>query len=255
MKKKITMIVTIVMMVAMLVPACVFAAPQAQVKVLEPTVLKAGDYTVWPSGDHTIDRPLQIVMHFRAPETMESEYEEYITDFYLTVSGLKDGQEITADNCYLAGKYDSDGTYAGLGWVVIPTDGVKIKNGVEMPTVTTFDPNLTYEEICTVVKGFTAAIYIDEKIIEENPDIKVQLALKMTNPDDPTEVLTVGTPAVYDKYDLTGTERPAPPATEDSQKTEDKSPNTGDNNVAPFAAAGLALAAIATAVVVRRRYN
>lgn len=43
--------------------------------------------------------------------------------------------------------------------------------------------------------------------------------------------------------------------TEAIAKLPEKSPNTGDNNMAPFAVAGLALAAMAAAVATRRRTN
>ncbi len=175
--------------------------PDAEVAVLEPLTLTAAEhnYMVWPSGDDTIDRPLEIVMNFKANDTLEeakaSAFGKFKTDFYLTVTGLESGS-IIADNCWLAGNYGE------IGWVVIPTDGLEIVEGAENAIVAVYDANLTYENICDYVKDFTAAIHIDEALLMANPDMQVQLTLKLTNPADETQVLTIGEPAVYDVYDL-----------------------------------------------------
>ncbi len=180
--------------------------PEADVTVLEPVTLKAGDYMAWPSGDTNIDRPLEILMNFKANQTAEEAaaggYGKWITDFYLTVDGLENGS-ITADNCYLAGNY---GEY---GWIVIPTDGLEIESGVSYPIVSQYDANLTYENICDYVKDFTAAIHIDPEILKANPNMEVKLELKMTNPDDSTDVMVIGEPAVYTAGDLLPEEAPA----------------------------------------------
>lgn len=168
--------------------------PNADVSVLAPLTLPANGYMVWPSGDDTIDRPVQIVMNFKANDTLaeakQSKYGKYKCDFYLSFSGIKDGS-LVADGCYLAGNYGS------YGWIVIPTDGLEVQNGVEYPVVSSYDANLTYENICDYVKDFTASIYITDEILSNNPDFQVSLALKMTSTDN-SESLSVGEPAVYD---------------------------------------------------------
>ena len=174
--------------------------PNAEVKVLSPLTLASNGYMAWPNGEENVERPLQIVMNFKAKDTLEqakaSGYGKYKCDFYLTFSGLAYGM-IVADDCYLAGNY---GTF---GWIVIPADGLELEEGVEYPVVSAYDANLTYEDICGSVKNFTAAIYVAPEILAENPDFKVQLALKMTNPNDENDVYTVGVPAVYDFASLT----------------------------------------------------
>lgn len=181
----------------------VYKAPNATVTVLDPMTLTAAehDYMVWPSGDDTIERPLEVVMNFKANETLDEAaaggFGKWKTDFYLKVTGLATGS-ITADDCYLAGNY---GTY---GWIVIPTDGTVIEEGVSYPIVSNYDPNLTYENVCDYVKDFTAAIHIDPAILEANPNFKVELSLKMTNPNVADDVLVIGEPAVYDVEDLMG---------------------------------------------------
>ncbi len=172
-------------------------APNADVSILKPLTLTAAehDYMAWPSGDSTVDRPLQMVMNFKANETMEEAaagaFADFKCDFYLTFTGLANGS-IVADDCYLAGNYGS------FGWIVIPADGLELEDGVEYPVMAAYDANLKYaQDICGSVKDFTAAIYVAPEILEANPDFAVSLALKMTNPEDETDVITVGEPAVF----------------------------------------------------------
>jgi hypothetical protein len=169
--------------------------PKATVSLLDAlTLTKEHNYMCWPSGDNSINRRLQVVMNFKAEETAaEAEqggYADHYCDFYLTFSGLKEGA-VTADGCYLAGNY---GTF---GWIVIPTDGLRVENDVEYPVVSAYDAKLTYRDICSSVKDFTAAIYITPEILAANPDFKVTLKLKMKNPET-EEFLTIGEPATYD---------------------------------------------------------
>ncbi|MBR5001846.1 MAG: hypothetical protein IKY08_07775, partial [Firmicutes bacterium] len=142
--------------------------PNAIVSKLDSMVLKPQEhsYMCWPSGETTINRPLDIVMNFKANDTLEQartgDYGDWICDFYVTVSEMTN-DTITTDDCYLAGNYGN------FGWIVIPMDEMEIENGVSYPVVAAYDANLTYENICDYVKNFTAAIHISDKIINENP--------------------------------------------------------------------------------------
>ncbi len=176
-------------------------APNADVTVLAPMMLKAGEYTIYDGSlkTGTENLPLNVVMNFKANDTLEeakeSYYGEWKTDFYLTISGLS-SETIEADDCYLAGNY---GTF---GWIVIPTDNMVLENGATYPIVSNYDANITYEQICGDVKDFTAAIHIAPEILAANPNMTVTLELKMTNPKDSNDILVVGEPAVYDVEDL-----------------------------------------------------
>jgi len=201
-----SILLTLLMVFSML-PLSVVSAesaqqtPNATVTELAPMTLTAAEhnYMVWPSGDSTIDRPLDVVVNFKANDTLEEclagDYAYWKTDFYLTFDGLKN-DSIIADDCYLAGNYGS------FGWVVIPTDGLEIEEGVEYPVVKAYDANITYKQICESVKNFTAAIHVSDEILEANPDFKVTLSLKMTNPEDPTDVLVIDEPIVCTIDDL-----------------------------------------------------
>lgn len=198
--------------------------PQAEVSVLEPFTLAAGEHSVWyGSGmpvDSEVDHPLDVVMNFKALESKEAaaegKYGEWLADFYLTFTGLEEGSVIT-DGCYLAGAYGSEGAFADLGWIVIPADGLEVKDGEAIPVMQTAGMPLEYAtDICGSVKEFNAAIYIDRAILAANPDFEVSLELKMTSPDG-TEEITIGEPAVYDVQDIV----PLPTATVTNIENDD----------------------------------
>ena len=175
--------------------------PKAEVTRLEAMTLKADEHQVWDGSLHagTEDKPLEIVVNFKALETAEevkySPWKKWKVDFYLTLEDLS-GDSITADNCYLAGNY---GTF---GWIVIPTDGLELEEGVTYPVVSAYDANITYKQICESVKDFTSAIHIDEAILYANPNMKVKLELKITNPEDENQQFVIGDPLIYTFDDL-----------------------------------------------------
>ena len=105
--------------------------PNATVSVLDPFVITPkDDYMCWPNGATDVDRPVQIVMNFKAQDTLAeakaSKYGKWVCDFYLTFNGIA-AEPLVADDCYLAGNY---GTF---GWIVIPADGLELENGVAYP--------------------------------------------------------------------------------------------------------------------------
>jgi hypothetical protein len=150
-------------------------------------------------------------MNFKANDTLEEAkagmYGKYLVDFYLTIDGLTNGS-IISDGCYLAGNYGS------FGWIVIPADGLELESGVCYPIVSAYDASLNYEDICKSVKDFTAAIYITDEILDANPNITVKLELKMTNPNDATDVIVIGDPAIFTFDDLKAG-NPEEPAVDD----------------------------------------
>lgn len=174
--------------------------PEAKLEKLDSMVLTTDDsYMTWPSGDSSIDRPLNVVVKFSAIDTEEtvetSPYKGWYTDYYITFDGLKDGSFV-ADGCYLAGNYGS------FGWIVIPTDGLEVEDGAVYPVVSSYDAHLTYEEICTNVKEMICAIYIKPEIIDANPDMTVTLNLGIKNGDE-GEVVYVNS-SVYEADELAG---------------------------------------------------
>ncbi|MBR2452767.1 MAG: hypothetical protein IKB32_01810 [Clostridia bacterium] len=177
--------------------------PEAIFERLAPLKLaEADNYTVFPSGDNTVDRPLNVVVKFAAIDTEEtvqnSPYKDWITDFNLTFNGLA-GDSFVADNCYLAGNY---GEY---GWWVIPVDGEDVPKGQKVPVMGFMGIELPYSEICTSVKEMTCAIYIDDAVIEDNPNMTVTLDLIIRNPENSDEEIIINS-TTYDTDDLLGKE-------------------------------------------------
>ena len=179
-KKILSAVVSVVMLIGTMGTVAMAAeGPDATVTVLPATSLKAGDYTEYDLFDSAgkgqtlktgeVERPLNVVMNFKANETAEEaeagNYGDWITDFYVTLDGLST-DTINPIDCYLAGNYGS------FGWIVIPLDGLEINNGVANPIVTaTVDPELTYNDICASVKDFTAAIYVAPELVNNNQNM------------------------------------------------------------------------------------
>lgn len=197
-KKILSAVVSVAMIIGTMGTIAMAAeGPDATVTVLPATSLAGDSYMVWPSGDDSVERPLNVVMNFQSQETPEEAnkggYADYLTDFYVTLTGLANGS-IVADDCYLAGNYGE------FGWIVIPMDGTVLEDGVTNPVVAVYDAEITYRQICQTVKNFTAAIHVAPAIAEANPDMKLTLELKLTNPNDANDVITVGS------YTYTGAE-------------------------------------------------
>ena len=207
-------VASVLMLVSFAAVAQAATLPKAEVSKLPALTLSAGNYSVWNGSltKGTVDRQLQVVMNFKAMETSEEArpngYLMHKCDFYLTFTGIKDeSKKLTAKDCFLAGNYGD------FGWIVIPTDDVEIEEGVQYPVVAGYDANITYKQICESVKNFTAAIHVAPAILEANPDFKVKLELRMTNPDNADDYFTVGEPAIYTADELKNGSGELPDAT------------------------------------------
>ncbi len=201
--------ISCVMLAVLTVLSCValpgYAAndglPEADVSVLGPRILKAGEHV--DSLTPGEDLPLDTVVLFSATQTgdeaRENPYASWYADFYITVSGLA-SSPVSGDNCYLAGQFD----LFGERWRVIPLDGADIYSGESSPIVqmgTGFI--LTYVDVCDFIKDFYTGIYVDRDLLAANPDFKLVLELRLTNPDDPTDFRTVGDVYPFYGADLT----------------------------------------------------
>jgi len=152
--------------------------PEAEVKDLGK--LTVDEYSVYngsglSDGGEPID--LTIAMEFVAKDgentAGDNVFANYITDFYITMSGMS-GNSFVADGCYLAGHYGD------FGWVMIPLDGMTIENGKVYPVITSVGFEFTYEDICTSVKDFKCGIYVTPEVLETNPELTVNLTLALS---------------------------------------------------------------------------
>ena len=204
-KRLLSLAIAVIMMISLL-PVSVFAEtpanlPKAEVKKLPAMTLAADEYITWPSGDTSVERPLEIAVNFKALDTLEEclagGYANWLVDFNLTFSNLANGTIVT-DNCYLAGNYGD------FNWVVINAEGLELEDGVTYPVVSAYDASLNYKDICKSVQNFTAAIHIDEAILNANPGMIIKLELVMTDPENSDNKQQVGEDLIYTVADLKG---------------------------------------------------
>ena len=148
---------------------------------------------------------LPVAMEFVAKDTVEeaekNAYADYITDFFIKIEGLENGSFI-ADDCYLAGHYGD------WGWYKIPIDGLEVQNGVIYPVITSVGANFTYAGICEWIKKFTCGMYLSDKVLDENPDIKVTLSLGLSETLEKAQAgdfILVDKAYTYNYYDFKGT--------------------------------------------------
>ena len=147
---------------------------------------------------------LQVAMEFIAQEdstaASENAYADYITDFYIKIDGIEE-DTLIADGCYLAGYYGD------WEWVKVPIDGLTVEKGITYPIMSSVGAFFTYEDICSLVKDFKCGIYFTDKILEENPNMTVELQLGLSENKDAAqaaEFVTVGELYVYDVADMMG---------------------------------------------------
>ncbi len=121
---------------------------------------------------------LNIAMQFVSKDTeaeaAKNAYGNYTTDFFIKIDGLENGSFV-GDGCYLAGYYPTFGA-----WVKIPLDGFTVEDGKLYPVITSAGFDFKYTDICASVKNFICGIYLTPEVLEANPDIKVNLALGLS---------------------------------------------------------------------------
>ena len=160
--------------------------PNAEVVNMGPTTVTSADFgsgywefdlmTNAKEPNQTEPFDLQVVLNFIAKDSpeqaAESAYADYFTDFRIKIEGMSSGSITADEDCYLAGYY------AGM-WVKVALTGFEIKDGVGYPVISPLFP-FTYEMICSNVKDFICGIHLSEKVLNENPNLKVSLDLGMT---------------------------------------------------------------------------
>ena len=160
--------------------------PNAEVVNMGPSTVTSADFgsgywefdlmTNAKEPNQTEPFDLQVVLNFIAKDSpeqaAESAYADYFTDFRIKIEGMTSGSIKADEDCYLAGYY------AGM-WVKVALTGFEIKNGVGYPVISPLFP-FTYEMICSDVKDFICGIHLSEKVLNENPNLKVSLDLGMT---------------------------------------------------------------------------
>ena len=123
-------------------------------------------------------------------EKLFNKYGDYYTDYVLTISGLS--QESVTFNAnggadgYLAGQYDA----WSKNWVSVPFDDVTVENGQSL-YIMEYAAKLmgqqglrfTLAEVAEIVQNFDCGVYFTPEFLAANPDLKVDLELKVFTED------------------------------------------------------------------------
>ena len=175
--------------------------PTATVNNLGSTVVPSGTYSSWADNKFTQnvvgDMPLSFVMQFLADQNADdmanSPYADWYGDFVITFTGIEEGSFV-ADGCYLAGYYGD------FGWIKIPVDGMVIEEGARYPVMLGVGLGQSYDYICSSVKDFRCALYIDPAILADNPNLQVNLELSVIDSSEGEEEAAKGLASTESEY-------------------------------------------------------
>ncbi|MBR3979284.1 MAG: hypothetical protein IKJ94_06650 [Oscillospiraceae bacterium] len=207
MKTRILAVLLVVVMVVALVPANVFAAETAPARPEAIATVTGRDITVTTVDGEQV--PATFTMNFKAVEPTEEQFEYYkkwYADYVLTVN-----KDVTGMDGYLIGQYD----WYNTKWlkIAVETEDVIIKANepfkVMYNLAQSFDENSTYisyEQIINSVKDFDCGIYFTPEFLQNNPDLKVTLELRIYNLHNMSENYRIG--RAYNFYPLFVSQQP-----------------------------------------------
>ena len=123
-------------------------------------------------------------------EKLFAQYGSWYTDYVLTISGLTD-ENVTFNangngDGYLAGQYDA----WSENWVSVPFEDVTLANGESIyimeyaaKLMGQSGLRLTLAEVAEIVQNFDCGVYFTPEFLTANPDLKVDLHLKVFTED------------------------------------------------------------------------
>lgn len=141
---------------------------------------------------------LTFAMNFKVDEITDEQfayYKNWYADFELVVNkNVTLNANGTADG-HLSGQYDK----WSMNWVNVPTSDVTLKANeplkiMEYAAELMGEPGLkyTFGEVYTSVQDFDCGMYFTPEFLAENPDLIVELKLRMYNPANEAEGYTIG---------------------------------------------------------------
>ncbi len=153
---------------------------------------------------------LTFALNFKADEVEPAQleyYKKWYADFVLTVNkDVTFNANDSAADGYLSGQYDFDNwesdeeyTYDPALWINVPFENVTLEAGESLKimeyaskALDNGDLKVTYKDVYTVVKDFYCGVYFNPKFLAENPDLEVNLELRMYNPANEAESYVIG---------------------------------------------------------------
>ena len=214
MKKRISVFLVVTMLVSIL---CSFGLVSAET-TSEPTqaVATEAPATEAPATEVPVEVPSAIVKNPRA-EDMDPEipltyalefiageatddqkaaYGNWYADFVLTVNKDVTFNADGTANGYLAGSYDE---WCNGAWEKVPNTEVVMEPSsevkiMELAAQMLGQPGLkiTYREVLEVVRSFRCGVYFTEEFLASNSDLVVTLELRIYNPSDAEDYITIG---------------------------------------------------------------
>ncbi|MBE7024108.1 MAG: hypothetical protein E7412_06575, partial [Ruminococcaceae bacterium] len=141
---------------------------------------------------------LTFALNFTADKATDEQlayYGNWYADFELTVNKDVTFNANGGANGYLSGQYDA----WSENWVNVPFEDVTL-NANEPLKIMAYAAemmgqsglNVTYNDVYSSVQNFDCGVFFEPDFLEENPDLEVDLALKMYDPADETKSYVVG---------------------------------------------------------------
>ena len=159
---------------------------------------------------------LTFALNFKADEVTADQLAYYGTwpaDFVLTLNKtVTFNADGTADG-YLSGQYDA----WSENWVNVPFEDATLAANTPLKIMEYamelmgYSTKLTYGDVYEGVKDFNCGVFFTEEFLAANPDLEVNLELRMYNPADETESYVVGEPY---EFEVTPPELPTATVTE-----------------------------------------
>ena len=145
-------------------------------------------------------------MNFKADPATDEQLEYYgdwYADFVLTVNKdiILDANLGEGAGGYLSGQYDA----WSENWVDVPfNETVELKANEELKimeyaaaSMNQSGLQVTYNDVYTSVQDFDCGVFFTEDFIKANPDLEATLALKIYNPENPSENYVIGETYVF----------------------------------------------------------
>lgn len=170
---------------------------------IEPPDIPTATATVIEKED------LTFALNFKADEATEEQLEYYgawPTDFEITLNkGITFHANDSSADGWMSGQLDA----WNENWVKIPLTGITLSAGqsfkiMEYASVLLDKPDYsyTYAEVYEGIRDFDCGVFFSEQYLAANPDLEVQLELKMYNPDDAAESYVIGQTYTFAAKDL-----------------------------------------------------
>ena len=146
------------------------------------------------SNAPTLTFAKKFVANEATDETMAA-YGDWYADFVLTVNKTVTFNGDGSADGYLAGRYDA---WENNKWVTVPFSDVTLEAGQSLKIMEYAAElmgqtglKITCEEVINLVQEFECGVFFDEEFLAANPELEVNLELKIFNPENEEETYVI----------------------------------------------------------------